>query len=203
MQKISREESTKFFGEVVPALCGLLLQLPSMLETHYQNADHVLDGVTSGLRLLAPQEAGVVFLSQELIVALLACSFFCLFPEADRRSKHLQSINFDDLFSYVGSFLILASHNYTLPESNKSYFCFFFLRFPFMSYCSKRENKIRCLLHYFERVCQCMPTGFVSFERKVLPRGHKHNPHYVSYPEAEYWAKSTTPLCSVEVTSKH
>ena len=72
-----------------------------------------------------------------------------------------------------------------------------------MSYCSKRENKIRCLLHYFERVCQCMPTGFVSFERKVLPRGHKHNPHYVSYPEAEYWAKSTTPLCSVEVTSKH
>ncbi|CDY19116.1 BnaA04g18560D [Brassica napus] len=169
-KKISREESAKFFGEVVPALCGLLLQLPSMLETHYQNADHVLDGVTSGLCLLAPQEAGVVFLSQELIAALLACSFFCLFPEADRRSKHLQSINFDDLFS-----------------------------FPFMSYCSKRESKIRCLLHYFERVCQCMPTGFVSFERKVLPRGHKHNPHYVSYPEAEYWAKSTTPLCSVEI----
>ncbi|CAF1865740.1 BnaCnng33150D [Brassica napus] len=169
-KKISREESAKFFGEVVPALCGLLLQLPSMLETHYQNADHVLDGVTSGLRLLAPQEAGVVFLSQELIAALLACSFFCLFPEADRRSKHLQSINFDDL-----------------------------IWFPFMSYCSKRENKIRCLLHYFERVCQCMPTGFVSFERKVLPRGHKHNPHYVSYPDAEYWAKSTTPLCSVEI----
>ena len=125
MQKISREESAKFFGEVVPALCGLLLQLPSMLETHYQNADHVLDGVTSGLRLLAPQEAGVVFLSQELIAALLACSFFCLFPEADRRSKHLQSINFDDLISYVGSFFILTSHNYTLPGCNKSYFCFF------------------------------------------------------------------------------
>lgn len=42
-----------------------------------------------------------------------------------------------------------------------------------------------------------MPTGFVSFERKVLPRGH--NPHYVSYPDADYWAKSTTPLCSVEI----
>lgn len=64
MQKISREESANFFGEVVPKLCGLLLQLPSMLEKHYQKADHVLDGVTSGLRLLGPQEAGIVLLSQ-------------------------------------------------------------------------------------------------------------------------------------------
>jgi len=64
MQKISREESANFFGEVVPALCRLLLQLPSMLEKHYQKADHVLDGVKSGLRLLGPQEAGIVLLSQ-------------------------------------------------------------------------------------------------------------------------------------------
>ena len=42
-----------------------------------------------------------------------------------------------------------------------------------------------------------MPRGFVSFERKVLPL--EYNPTYVSYPEAEYWAKSTTPLCSVQV----
>lgn len=68
MQKISREESAKFFGDVVPTLCGLLLQLPSMLETHYQKADHVLDGVASGLRILAPQEAGIVFLSQVYIL---------------------------------------------------------------------------------------------------------------------------------------
>lgn len=64
MQKISREESTKFFGEVLPVLSGLLLRLPSMLETHYQKADSVLDGIRSGLRLLGPQEAGIVFLSQ-------------------------------------------------------------------------------------------------------------------------------------------
>lgn len=64
MQKISREESANFFGEVVPTLCRLLLQLPSLIEKHYQKADHVLDGVTSGLRLLGPQEAGIVLLSQ-------------------------------------------------------------------------------------------------------------------------------------------
>ncbi|CAH8264400.1 unnamed protein product [Arabidopsis lyrata] len=59
--KISREESANFFGEVVPGLCELLLQLPSILEMHYRKADHVLDGVLSGLRLLVPPEAGIVF----------------------------------------------------------------------------------------------------------------------------------------------
>ncbi|KAJ4903355.1 putative poly(ADP-ribose) glycohydrolase 2 [Raphanus sativus] len=165
---INREESAKFFGGVVPALCGLLLNLPSSLEKHYNKADFVLDGVTSGLRLLGPQEAGIVFLSQELNAAILACSFLCLFPEVDRRLKHLQGINFDELFSVL----------YTRQ-------------------CMKQESKIRCLVHYFERICQCIPRGFVSFERKVLPL--EYNPHYVSYPEADYWAKSITPLCSVEV----
>ncbi|CAH8320107.1 unnamed protein product [Eruca vesicaria subsp. sativa] len=167
-EKISRQESAKFFGEVVPALCGLLIKLPSLLEMHYHKADYVLDGVTSGLRLLGPQEAGIVFLSQELIAALLACSLFCLFPEVDRRLKHLQGINFDELFSFL-----------------------------FTRQCMKQESKIRCIVHYFERICQCIPKGFVSFERKVLPL--EHNPHYVSCPEADYWAKSITPLCSVEV----
>ncbi|CAL9235149.1 unnamed protein product [Arabidopsis halleri] len=62
--KISREESANFFGDVVPGLCELLLQLPSILEMHYRKADHVLDGVLSGLRLLGPPEAGIVFLNQ-------------------------------------------------------------------------------------------------------------------------------------------
>ncbi|EFH57460.1 poly (ADP-ribose) glycohydrolase family protein [Arabidopsis lyrata subsp. lyrata] len=167
-KKISREESANFFGEVVPALCRLLLQLPSLLEKHYQKADHVLDGVTSGLRLLGPQEAGIVLLSQELIAALLACSFFCLFPEVDRRLNKLQGINFDRLFS-----------------------------FPYMRDCTKQENKIKCLIHYFRRICRCMPTGFVSFERKILPL--EYLPHFVSYPGADSWANSVTPLCSIEV----
>ncbi|CAE6024196.1 unnamed protein product [Arabidopsis arenosa] len=167
-KKISREESANFFGEVVPALCRLLLQLPSLLEKHYQKADHVLDGVTSGLRLLGPQEAGIVLLSQELIAALLACSFFCLFPEVDRRLNKLQGINFDGLFS-----------------------------FPYMRDCTKQENKIKCLIHYFGRICRCMPTGFVSFERKILPL--EYHPHFVSYPGADTWANSVTPLCSIEV----
>ncbi|OAO98131.1 hypothetical protein AXX17_AT4G04870 [Arabidopsis thaliana] len=63
-KKISKEESANFFGKLVPALCRLLLQLPSMLEKQYQKANHVLAGVKSKLRLLGPQEAGFVLLSQ-------------------------------------------------------------------------------------------------------------------------------------------
>ena len=33
----------------------------------------------------------------------------------------------------------------------------------------KMENKIKCIIHYFERICYHMPTSLVSFERKVLP----------------------------------
>ncbi|KAJ0093372.1 hypothetical protein Patl1_26685 [Pistacia atlantica] len=100
---ISREESTKWFGEVVPALANFLLKLPSLLESHYQNADDFLGkyGIKTGLRILGPQEAGIVFLSQELIGAFLACSFFCLFPVTNRGANHLPTINFDELFAYT------------------------------------------------------------------------------------------------------
>ncbi|KAJ0092651.1 hypothetical protein Patl1_26672 [Pistacia atlantica] len=100
---ISRAESTKWFGEVVPALANFLLKLPSLLESHYQNADDFVGkyGIKTGLRILGPQEAGIAFLSQELIGALLACSFFCLFPVTNRGANHLPTINFDKLFAVM------------------------------------------------------------------------------------------------------
>ncbi|KAJ6370609.1 hypothetical protein OIU76_028819 [Salix suchowensis] len=95
---ISRAEAAKWFGEVVPALANLLLRLPSLLESHYQNADNLFNGVKTGLRLLGSQEAGIVFLGKELVAALLTCALFCLFPASDRGSKRLPTINFDHLF---------------------------------------------------------------------------------------------------------
>ncbi|CAK9135433.1 unnamed protein product [Ilex paraguariensis] len=171
---MSRAEAKKWFGEVMPALANLLLRLPSLLEIHYKNADGVLinggrrDGVKTGLRLLEPQEPGIVFLSQELIGALLACSFFCLFPITNRGAKHLPTINFDHLFA-------------RLYESDDE----------------KLENKIKCIIHYFERIFSCMPVGNISFERKVLPL--EHHPLCVSYPRINFWSKSVIPLCRFEV----
>ena len=64
---MSREESSKWFNEVVPALAKLLLKLPSLLELHYQNVNMDILGngvmVTTALRILEPQQPGVVCLS--------------------------------------------------------------------------------------------------------------------------------------------
>ncbi|XP_058094390.1 poly(ADP-ribose) glycohydrolase 1-like isoform X2 [Magnolia sinica] len=171
---MDRVESGKWFGEIIPSLASLLLRLPSLLEDHYRNTDSIFsegkDGsiITTGLRLLGSQEAGIVFLSQELIGALLACSFFCLFPTLNRSSKHLPTINFDNLFEPLYS------------QGNQS-----------------QEHKIKCIIHYFKRICLCMPMGFVSFERKVLPL--KHSPFCIVYPDADFWSKSIAPLCSFKV----
>ena len=63
-----------------------------------------------------------------------------------------------------------------------------------------QENKIKCLVHYFERVCLCTPTGFVSFERKVLPL--EQSSVCTCYPDTDFWSKSTVPLCSFEVKTR-
>ncbi|MCL7042716.1 hypothetical protein MKW94_012109 [Papaver nudicaule] len=172
---MSRVESKKWFGEVVPALATLLLNLPCLLEKHYKNAEEISHGrkqgyprINTGLRLLRSQESGIVVLSQELIAALLACSFFCLFPTFDRGAKHLPDINFDHLFASLHP-----------------------------SYKPNQEHKIRCLIHYFERISSCMPIHCVSFERKVIPL--ESRPFCVSYPEADFWSKSTISLCHLEV----
>ncbi|KAJ1391218.1 Pol [Sesbania bispinosa] len=171
---MSGEERSKWFEEVVPALGNLLLRLPSLLEAHYENADMVIDEgegmVKTGLRLLDSQEAGIVFLSQELIAALLACSFFCLFPVNDRYVQQLQLINFDALFSSL-----------------------------YDDYNQKQENKIWCIIHYFQRISSDMPKGVVSFERKVLPL--EDDSVHISYPNANIWSTSAIPLCRFEVLS--
>ncbi|GMP78930.1 hypothetical protein CsSME_00034682 [Camellia sinensis var. sinensis] len=163
---MSRAEAAKWFGEVVPAMANLLLRLPSLLESHYENADG--NGGRTGLRILESQEQGIVFLCQELIGALLACSFFCLFPISNRGAKDLPMINFDHLFASL-----------------------------YDSYNEMQENKIKCITHYFERICSCMPVGVVSFERKVLPLENSFP--CVSYPKADFWSTSSIPLCRFKV----
>ncbi|KAL6909406.1 hypothetical protein ACP4OV_001687 [Aristida adscensionis] len=124
----------------------------------------------SGLRILAAQDAGTVVLGQELVAALLACALFCLFPTAGRAEARLPMINFDTLFAAL-------SHNARQSQ----------------------EQKVRCLVHYFERVTDSTPTGFVSFERKVLPR--QSVPDGIMYPDIDAWMKSRAPLCQFRVLS--
>ncbi|KAL6528175.1 hypothetical protein OROHE_015125 [Orobanche hederae] len=165
---INKDEAEKWFSEVVPQLADLLLRLPALLEAHYQNAGF-FNGMETGLRLLQAQQSGIVFLSQELIAALLACALFCLFPTTNRGSKNLQHINFDKLFALL----------YERKKTNQ-------------------ENKMKCIIHYFEKVGMNIPTGNVSFERKVLPLRNS-SPSDVVYPDADFWSKSNNSLCRFEV----
>lgn len=123
-----RDQATRWFKEVLPKMADLLLRLPFLLETHYQSSDEtglrLLESQQSGLVLLSqvcsysPRVKDVLFFSlsvclkyvseiwyivlfQELIAALLACSFFCLFPDNDRGANDLPFINFGHLFMYV------------------------------------------------------------------------------------------------------
>lgn len=166
---LPKDIAMKWFGEVVPVMADLVVRLPSLLEMHYQNCGDIVPGVSTGLRLLEPQQPGIVFLNQELIAALLSCSFFCLFPTVivDRYANVMQAFNMDRMFASV--------HD----------------RYP------EQENRIMCIIHYFERVCTSTPSNFVSFERKVLSL--EQNPSVVPLPLPELWAKSVVPLCKFKV----
>ncbi|XP_056161280.1 poly(ADP-ribose) glycohydrolase 1-like isoform X1 [Syzygium oleosum] len=141
---MSREDAEEWFKEVIPFLANLLLRLPKLLEDHWKHAYGYSHSrkrrVKTGLRILDRQQAGMVILSRELIAALLACSFFSLFPVTERGSKHLPMINFDNLFANL-----------------------------YESYDEKQESKMKCITRYFHRISSTIPVGVVSFERKVLP----------------------------------
>lgn len=56
---------------------------------------------------------------------------------------------------------------------------------------------------YFRRICLQMPTGSVSFERKLLSLEHHPRQSFLSYPYADFWTNSTIPLCPFQVTIQH
>jgi poly(ADP-ribose) glycohydrolase len=64
-----------------------------------------------------------------------------------------------------------------------------------------QEHKVKCLVHYFERICKDTPNGLVSFERKLLPfKSSSHSRGVsISYPEADFWSNSASSLCPFKV----
>ncbi|CAN7104275.1 unnamed protein product [Brassica rapa subsp. narinosa] len=169
-ERTSYTDSSEKRQEKSPVWIEFLTRFPSLLELHYLNSENIINGVETGLRVLGSNKAGIVFHSQELIGALLSCSFFCLFPVDDRSSNSLPNINFDKLF---GS-LISTGRN------------------------EHQENKIRCIAHYFQRISSCIPPGFVSFERKILSLEQDHS-GLEAFPDEGFWSTSTVNLCPVEV----
>jgi poly(ADP-ribose) glycohydrolase len=164
---MSPADAQVFFRSTLPQIARLALNLPALLQSQSQHLAELgakKDRPEMALRLLRKQHAGMVLLRQELVASLLACSFLCLFPSENRREEDLGMINFDRLFAGV----------YERGERN--------------------ENKLRCILHYFDRVCNTMPQGSVSFERKVLPKKEVH--------DGAFWRSSQASLCPITLLEK-
>ncbi|CAM6035257.1 unnamed protein product [Sphagnum compactum] len=168
---MSPADAQVFFRSTLPQIARLALNLPTLLQSQSQHLAELgaeKDRPEMALRLLRKQHAGMVLLRQELVASLLACSFLCLFPSENRREEDLGIINFDRLFAGV----------YETGERN--------------------ENKLRCILHYFDRVCNTMPQGSVSFERKVLPKKEQEKEVH----DGAFWRSSQAPLCPITLLEK-
>ncbi|KAG0590950.1 hypothetical protein KC19_1G138600 [Ceratodon purpureus] len=175
---LSRADARNFFHKLLSEMAKLALSLPLLLENQSKDLAnlfalhrrgqaldfHVGFLAEMGLKLLRQQQRGIVVLSQRIVASLLACCFLCLYPSAERRKENLPYVNFDRLFAGV---------------------------------CARGESiqhKLICLLHYFERVCQHMPDGVVSFERKVIPTRDLRNGN-------DFWSNSTAPMCPLTVVA--
>ncbi|GAQ91316.1 Poly (ADP-ribose) glycohydrolase [Klebsormidium nitens] len=162
--------AASFFLSTLPGMAVLALSLPAALQAQHAAA---LQGHPAGrhspLRILPAQQPGLVMLTQELIAALLACSFLCLFPTGPRTDEMLPAINCDRLFGLL------------------------------VRGAPSQAAKVQCLVHYFGRVTQQPPRGTVTFERKVLPLPGSPGDPPAPLPTSEDWAASTAALCPLQV----
>lgn len=165
---------------------------------------------------------------QELIAALLACSFLCLFPVGARADEMLPDINCDRLFGYAASHRSAIRLDRTFISTltpckiaairvrKLALLACLLLActggavahcLPLVGPCRllvrgapSQAAKVQCLVHYFARVTQQPPRGTVTFERKVLPLPGGPGDCPAPLPTSADWAASTAPLCPLQVS---
>ncbi|CAF5110588.1 unnamed protein product [Rotaria sp. Silwood1] len=101
-----------------------------------------------------------VTMSQRQAGSLLACAFFCLFPH-----------QFNDQIS----------------NQHQTYQSINFIHL-FRSGSPWKLEKLKCILHYFRRICEDMPKGVLTFRRFALPDAW--------IPK---WIESQKPLCKIHL----
>ncbi|XP_050669690.1 poly(ADP-ribose) glycohydrolase-like isoform X1 [Leptidea sinapis] len=112
--------------------------------------------IQAPIPLLKQNRTSSVSLSQEQISCLLANAFFCTFPRRNSRNRDAEYATYPFI-------------NFT-PLFNYK---------PF----DNVLEKIKCICHYFRRVCTKVPTGVVTFTRRSVPRS-----------ECPEWARSTRKM---------
>eukprot|EP00249_Psilotum_nudum_P021507 c28133_g1_i2 orf=76-1968(+) len=180
---ITRAAASGFYEAVLPVLADLVFRMPLLLEAHFKQAkgsvpsekckDTKSTDISVKLRLLCPQQAGLVLLDQEFVGSLLACAFFCLYPSHGRQEAQLPYMNFDYFFAGING-------------KTRS-----------------QEQKMTCIVHYFCRISEKMPQGRVSYERKVIPQPHSGPSPFPFYePDYSFWNESVALLCPFKIFEK-
>lgn len=122
---------------------------------------------SEGILLCSQQRESGIVLDRRFIACLLASAFLCAFPSpAD--DIQVRSINFVHLFT--------CFHREDIQDAQAA--------------------KLRCLIHYFERLSSVWPdvTGRVFYSRQVIPSN--------SLPSLDDWMSCDLPLCPVIVDNK-
>lgn len=97
--------------------------------------------VTHAVPLLKQQQDYAITMSQKQAACLLANAFFCTFPYRNSSKRTAEYSNYPFI-----NFNTLFSG----PLSGR------------------KEGKLKCIIHYFDRVTSKMPTGTVTYHRQVL-----------------------------------
>lgn len=123
------------------------------------------DLITGPLPLLRKHKNHSISLTQVQIGAILANAFFCTFPRRNSTKKGSEyaaypDINFNRLFQSGD------------VDSNSV------------------QEKLKCILNYFRRICVRAPDGVVTFSRRFIPPESLPN-----------WNKSSKPLPKMHITS--
>ncbi|KAL1505737.1 hypothetical protein ABEB36_005231 [Hypothenemus hampei] len=100
------------------------------------------DLLPNGIPLLKKNQTRSLSLSQEQISCLLANAFLCTFPWKKTVASTYPGINFISLFS-----------SFARPQRRK---CI--------------SEKLKSICNYFRRVTSNVPTGVVTFQRKMIPK---------------------------------
>ncbi|XP_067935260.1 poly(ADP-ribose) glycohydrolase-like [Watersipora subatra] len=116
--------------------------IPSMVQLAVSLPSLVVEGVP----LLKQQLRYSLTFSQQQLAAILANAFFCTFPRRNNSHRgsefaNYPSINMNGLFAPSGR------------NSNRD---------------QSMMHKLRCLFQYFKQISNNMPTGCVTFQRKVV-----------------------------------
>ncbi|XP_045494630.1 poly(ADP-ribose) glycohydrolase isoform X1 [Colias croceus] len=115
--------------------------------------------IQSSIPLLKQEKNKSISLTQHQVSSLLANAFFCTFPRRNSRKSTAEYCN----YPYIN-----FSNLYNIMPKDSIL------------------EKLKCICHYFRRVCTKVPTGVVTFTRRFVPRR-----------DCPDWGRSESPIANV------